>query len=103
VSSGWDRTRAWTMGAAVLAEMGEPDRAERWISRALAVDPEEPIIAYNAACVYVRLVRKDDALKWLKAATQLLGVSREWAENDPDLDPLRDDSRFQALVAESRN
>ncbi len=94
-----DDTRAWTMGAAVLAEMGEPERAERWIARAMAVDSEAPIIAYNAACVYARLGRVDEALKCLKTAVALLVVSRQWLENDPDLDPLRGDPRFQAFMA----
>ena len=32
-------TRAWTMGAAVFAELGEPDRAADWVARALADRP----------------------------------------------------------------
>jgi tetratricopeptide (TPR) repeat protein len=58
-------TRAWTMGASVLAEMGEPERSARWVERALAVDADEPIILYNAACVYVGLGRYDDAIRCL--------------------------------------
>ena len=93
-----DDTRAWTMGAAVLAEMGEPERAARWVARALSVDAEEPIIEYNAACVYVRLGRFDDAFRCLEAALGEDGLSGSWARNDPDLDPLRDDARFRALI-----
>jgi serine/threonine protein kinase/tetratricopeptide (TPR) repeat protein len=95
-----DDTRAWTMGAAVLAEMGEPDSAAKWTAHALAVDPEEPIIVYNAACVYVRLNRLEDAVDCLEAAfTQ--GALAEWAANDPDLDPLRANPRFQRLLGET--
>ena len=90
-------TRAWTMGAAVLAEMGEPDNAGKWIARALAVDPEEPIIVYNAACVYVRLGRLEDAIDCLEVAFRQ-GALSEWAANDPDLDPLRGNARFQRLL-----
>jgi serine/threonine protein kinase/tetratricopeptide (TPR) repeat protein len=93
-----DDTRAWTMGASVLAEMGEPERSAKWVARALAVDAEEAIIEYNAACVYVGLHRFDDALACLKAAFNLGGLSREWAGNDTDLDPLRADPRFQELI-----
>ncbi|HEU4334267.1 MAG TPA: protein kinase [Candidatus Eisenbacteria bacterium] len=93
-----DDTRAWTMGAAVLAEMGEPERATRWVARALSVDAEEPIIEYNAACVYVRLGRFDDAFRCLEAALGEDGLSGTWARNDPDLDPLRGDARFVALI-----
>ncbi len=95
-----DDTRAWTMGAAVLAEMGEPERAATWIDRALAVDADEPIIEYNAACVYTKLGRFDDALRCLTVAQRHGGLLREWARNDPDLDPLRDDPRFGATFSE---
>ncbi|HET6348013.1 MAG TPA: protein kinase [Candidatus Krumholzibacteria bacterium] len=91
-------TRAWTMGASVLAAMGEPERAARWVERALAVDADEPIIEYNAACVYVGLQRPDDAIRCLRAALGAGGVTRNWALNDPDLDPLRNDPRFQEII-----
>lgn len=94
-----DDTRAWTMGAAVLAEMGEPDRAAAWIARALAIDKEESIILYNAACVYVALGKIDEAIACLEATIAYGGVSQGWIQNDPDLDPLREDPRFIALAA----
>jgi serine/threonine protein kinase/tetratricopeptide (TPR) repeat protein len=96
-----DDTRAWTMGAAVLAALGEPERAVHWVQRALAVDAEEPIIEYNAACVYVALGRFDEALSCLSVALREGGLSREWVTNDPDLDPLRSDSRFEQLVSQA--
>jgi len=96
-----DDTRAWTMGASVLAEMGEPDTAAAWVGRALAIDADEPIIEYNAACVYVALGRFDDAVGCLEASVRHGSLSAEWARNDPDLDPLRSDPRFQALVPDA--
>ena len=97
-----DDTRAWTMGAAVLADMGEPERSARWVERALSVDAEEPVIEYNAACVYVRLGRFDEAIRCLEASVGQGGLSADWVRNDPDLDPLRGDSRFQALLETRR-
>ena len=93
-----DDTRAWTMGAAVLAKLGEPERASEWIVRALAIDAEEPIIEYNASCVYASLGKTDEAIKCLQASVGLSGISKDWVDNDPDLDPLRDAPRFKALV-----
>ena len=91
-------TRAWTMGASVLAEVGEPERAAQWVERAMTVDPDEPIIQYNSACVYVGLRRPDDAIRCLEAALRQGGVLKSWALNDPDLDPLRDDPRFKEIL-----
>ncbi|HEY0593924.1 MAG TPA: protein kinase [Thermoanaerobaculia bacterium] len=98
-----DDTRAWTMGAAVLAELGEPERAADWVGRAIAVDADEPIIQYNAACVYVALGRKDEAIRCLEASVGQGGLSPSWVANDPDLDPLRGDPRFEALVASAKS
>ncbi|MCM2314349.1 MAG: protein kinase [Thermoanaerobaculia bacterium] len=95
-------TRAWTMGAAVFAELGEPDRAADWVARALAIDPDESIISYNAACVYTGLGRYDDALRCLEISIGRGGPFYGWVENDPDLDPLRNDPRFQELMSRFR-
>lgn len=94
-----DDTRAWTMGAAVLAKLGEPDRAAEWVARALAIDADEPIIRYNAACVYTVLGDRDRALTCLEALLEQGGPTHSWIVNDPDLDPLRAEPRFGALVA----
>lgn len=98
-----DDTRAWTMGASVLAELGEPERAGEWVARALAVDRDEPIIAYNAACVYATLGRRDEAFACLEAPVGQGLVDAAWVANDPDLDPLRADPRFAALLGAARS
>jgi adenylate cyclase len=95
-----DDTRAWTMGASVLAEMGEPDSAAKWLANALAVDADEPIIVYNAACVYVRLGLLNEAMGCIESAFHM-GALADWARNDPDLDPLRSNPRFQKLLGAS--
>jgi len=96
-----DDTRAWTMGASVFAELGEPARAAAWVGRALAIDPDEPIILYNAACVYVALGMHDEAISCLETPIRQLALSPSWVENDPDLDPIRKDPRFRALLEEA--
>ncbi len=91
-------TRAWTMGASVLVELGEPERASEWVGRALAIDPDEAIIIYNAACVYTALKKFDEAIACLETSVGMAGISKDWVKNDPDLDALREDPRFQKLL-----
>jgi TolB-like protein/Flp pilus assembly protein TadD len=98
-----DDTRAWTMGASVLAELGEPDRAATWVARALAVDRDEPIIAYNAACVYAALGSVDAAFECLESPVGQGLLHVDWVANDPDLDPLRVDPRFGRLLETARS
>ena len=39
-------------GACALAFLGERDRAKEWLARALAIDPDDNLVRYNAACTY---------------------------------------------------
>src|SRR4029079_17257674 len=39
-------------GAVALADLGDLSRAREWASRALAIDPDDPKVLYNIACVY---------------------------------------------------
>jgi len=101
VRSNPDDTRAWTMGAGVLAELGEPERATKWILRALAIDADEPIIQYNAACVYAVMGRVEESIACLEAAVGRAGISADWVRNDPDLDSVRQDPRCEAILRHS--
>jgi len=93
-----DDTRALTMGASVLVGLGEPERALAWVERALTIDPEEPIIQYNSACAYTNLRMFDEAFECLEAAVVRSSLSRSWVDNDPDIDPLREDPRLKELL-----
>jgi adenylate cyclase len=92
-----DDARALYLGANALVRLGEPQRALDWAARAVALDPEDSGVLYNTACVRITLGDGEGALALLDQAIQNGFGDREWLENDPDLDSLRPDPRFQAL------
>ncbi len=90
--------RALYLGANALYELGERPRALEWASRALFMEPEEPNVLYNVACLYALLGETDKSLDCLEKAFSKGFGYREWIENDPDFASLRSDPRFQALM-----
>jgi adenylate cyclase len=94
---------AMAYGASALAVLGEADRARDWIQRALLVDPDNMGMRYNLACTLsMELHDTEAALEMLAPYFAMTGATMlEHARIDPDLDPLRDDPRFKAMVAEA--
>jgi len=87
------------LGIAALLELGENDRAREWISRALAIDPDDPLTQYNLACGYTHLGDLDAALDLLERSLSRAGAEiRQWIKHDSDLDPLRSHPRFQKVL-----
>ena len=92
-----DDARAANLAAAFLARLGDLSKAVEYADRSLAIDPEDPMLLYNVACTYVALKRYDDAMNCLERAVDKGFGHKEWIDHDPDLDPLRENLRFQAL------
>jgi adenylate cyclase len=93
-----DDTRALSLGGTILMRLGEIEKAINWGKRAQAIDPEEPVVQYNIACIYSLAGKIELALDCFEIAIQLGYASLEWAENDVDLDPIRDQPRFQKAL-----
>jgi adenylate cyclase len=91
------------MGFAVgaLAALGEAERAKEWAERALLLDPDNVNLRYNFACSLITdLHDYDAALDMLGSRFETMGIEvLNWVKSDPDLDPVRDDPRFKAMLA----
>ncbi|MEO5622223.1 MAG: TIR domain-containing protein [Dokdonella sp.] len=87
--------------AYALAALGEGERAKARMNRALLIDPDNFNMRYNFACaVSVYLKDKDAALEMLGPVyATMTEAFLPYARADPDFDFLRDDQRFQAMVA----
>ena len=79
------------------AQLERREEARSLIAQALARAPERPEVALQAAATFEDLGDCDAALRWLEVAlTQ--GYPRHEVERSPDLDSLRKDPRYGALV-----
>jgi adenylate cyclase len=92
---------AMSFGVTSLMTLGEVERAREWMNRALLVDPENINMRYNFACALAAQLKDADAAldmlgpTWARMTRGFLNL----AKVDPDMDSLRGDTRFQAMLA----
>lgn len=92
--------RALSLGSLALYECGQPQRAMEWSRRSLDIDPDDMSALVNAACLRCRMGVKEEALDLLERVFSRGWGHRDWIDNDPDYDSLRDDPRFKRLLAQ---
>src|SRR6266481_4970110 len=93
-----DDARALYLSAGALMRLGQRDQALERARRASMIDPEDSAVLYNVGCVYAVAGSDEEALDHLDKAIQNGFGHRDWLENDSDLDSIRDEPRFQALL-----
>ena len=94
-----ENSRAAQMTFSCYGSLGDRDNAMRLIDHALAIDPDDTHLLYNAACASVQLGDKDRAFDLLDRWVGRVGADmHDWMRQDVDLDPLRDDPRFAKLL-----
>jgi adenylate cyclase len=86
-----------------LLVLDQPERAKEWARRAVLIDPDNMTMRYNLACdLIVNLKDFDMALEMLAPVYRTSGREQiAWQKGDPDLDPIRDDPRFRAMIEEA--
>jgi hypothetical protein len=73
-------------------------RALEWYKKALTVDPDFGDAYYNMACIYALEGQKEMALRYLQIAAMNGYATAEGIDGDPDLEAVRDEPGYKALV-----
>jgi tetratricopeptide (TPR) repeat protein len=96
-AGGWDSFAL----AVAYAESGRLDDARAITNQLIAEKPDYWATHYNAGCFEAQAGNADGALEHLRRAKELdaEGDSAEYFQGDTDLDPIRDDPRFQELLS----
>ena len=92
-----DDARACNLLSAQYAKLGDSERAVQFAERSLEIDPDDPVLLYNVSCTYAVMGMSDEALNCLERAVDKGFGHKEWIDNDPDFDNLRESPRFKAL------
>ena len=94
-----ESSRPAQMGACTLAARGEVDKAKAWMERAMAIDPDDTHIKYNAACMWAQLGDIEKSLDLLQTWASHVGPeNKDWMLADPDIDPVRHHPRYAKLL-----
>jgi tetratricopeptide (TPR) repeat protein len=82
--------------------LGQTEAALADYAEAIRLNPQDSSAFYNMACLLAGQGRYDEALAGLRQSLTLDQAKSHItnAQTDPDFEPLRDDPRFQALIAE---
>jgi len=64
------------------------------------LEPDNATAHYNLACSLALCKKRPDALKSLRKAVDLGYSDRDWMEQDPDLEILKNDPEFRTLLSQ---
>lgn len=96
---------ALAVGASALCMFGDEERARDWIARALLLDPDNLSMRYNLACSLAsQLGDPAQAVETLQLFFEKVNspMHIRHLDVDPDLNPVRDDPRFQEMLAAAK-
>ncbi len=68
----------------------------------VATNPQYPMLCFNLACCESRCGRTSEALDHLRHAIEMSEEFRQFAREDPDLAPIRNEPAFQQLLADEQ-
>lgn len=91
-ASAWGRLGFLAIGS------GDLDLAKSAFSTQIELDPTSSTAAYNMACTYSRMGKKQQAIKALRKAIQIGWDDHEHMQQDGDLDAIREMREFKDLI-----
>ena len=93
-----DDLNARLTGAGALIEIGRRDQAESWLRMVEESGRNDSLMLYNLACVYSLAGDVDKGMDLLERSVEAGAHDVSWFLQDSDLDNLRSDPRFDALI-----
>ena len=92
----------WELWAPLRAqyEAGEHAEVADRLRKVVEANPPYALLFYNLACLESLTGQTADALEHLRRAIEMSGQFREYARSDSDLDAVRDEPAFAALVGD---
>ena len=95
-------TRARVILAVNFARQGKHNEALDQLGKVHSIGSSDPHTVYNCACAYALMERKTEAMDVLKRAVEAGYGEWDTIEQDPDLDPLRDEPEFRRWLEAHR-
>ena len=93
-----DDARAWYLGAHANFELGDKEEALTWCEKAMTLAPDDAATLYNAGCLFCIMGEIERCFECLEKAVDNGFAHPQWLENDPDLQPIRNDPRYKKLL-----
>jgi TolB-like protein/Tfp pilus assembly protein PilF len=94
-----DDPRGCILAANTYANLQDAERSSFFAERAISMDPDDPMVLYNVACLYSVLGKTDECLTALEQAVNKGWGDKSWLEHDADFDAVRGEPRYIALVS----
>ena len=88
--------------ARVLTDLGRLEEGLSVDEKLVSLIPRNPIVHYNLGCSQALLGRTDEALDSLRQAIRLGYTDLDYMRRDADLESLREEPGFEALIEELR-
>ena len=93
-----DYTEALSLLSELYTKTGQHEKGLTADLRLSQLRPEDPIVHYNLACSYSLLCHPKEALEALERSISLGYSDFDFLQNDKDLQSLREDPRYRALL-----